>query len=159
MDPAGPVDDAKNASPTGPWTAHRARRPQAPQALLSRSLSSMKKQHSQSYFLNGAMKGPKVTFLNGLTGRPRLRLQQFRIGLAAHRLENMPGMGTPLCQNRGKNGAGHDDRHEDGELLLPGGLHRRVSIIPAPAGVSTFGPARREVQSRRGMMSGSRRAP
>ena len=32
-DPAGAVDNAKNALPTAPWTAHRTRRPQAPQAL------------------------------------------------------------------------------------------------------------------------------
>src|SRR3989449_11554578 len=62
MDPAGPVDDAKNASPTGPWTAHRARRPQAPQALLPRSrftektvtpelLSKWRDEGTQSYFL------------------------------------------------------------------------------------------------------------
>src|SRR5213594_275968 len=62
MDPAGPVDDAKNASPTGPWTAHRARRPQAPQALLPCSrftektvtpelLSKWRDEGTQSYFL------------------------------------------------------------------------------------------------------------
>ncbi len=34
-----PWTTLQNASPTGPWTAHTARRPQAPQALLLVSLA------------------------------------------------------------------------------------------------------------------------
>jgi len=34
MHPAGPVENANDAFPTGPWTARTPRRPQAAQALL-----------------------------------------------------------------------------------------------------------------------------
>src|SRR5712692_4972936 len=51
MDPAGPVDDANNASPTGPWTAHRTRRPQAPQAQLQGLPFKWRDEEPASYFL------------------------------------------------------------------------------------------------------------
>ena len=81
----------KNASPTGPWTAHRARRPQAPQALLSRSLfnkkavtpellSKWRDEGTQSYFLKWLDRGnrqprvlPQVRHRVGEPARTRRR--------------------------------------------------------------------------------------